>query len=358
MRKKLYLALGASAVSLWAGNHVSAQTTQTWNTNTAGSNWSVNGNWNPSGGVSGNDLIFGDAFGETANSTTVGNIVDSSVTVNSLTYNNTGTTGNSWQVTQISSGVTLTLNAATAPSSIFIAGNTATTGRAAITGSGTLTINEPTSNILIGTTAANTSYTLTMSGLSAFNATASVLNFGSSRGNGKVTLADSNSITASTLNLGTSATSTGGGTTSDLVLGATNTLNIDTINVGLNFASGTVAFRSGLTNPTVTIRGSSGGTSRADFTVGNTGTTALSNTQGSSADFSGSGGSIDARFNNLLISRRGDNGSATTYTNSMTVAKGTVDATSVVVGQSAGTGVGTASTTGNLNISGGTFTAG
>ncbi len=362
MKLQAPLALSLCVVA----SSVFAQTPQTWNTNVPGANWSTIGNWSPNQDPAGNDLIFGDSFGETANATTVGNVVDQNYTANSLTYNNSGTTGNFWQVTEISSGVTLTLNSSspTPPGTIFSVGGgvTSASTRAAIRGAGSLVIDEPTSIIAVGVASAGQSAVLDMSGLSSFSANAATVNFGASRGNGDVSLAGTNSITATTLNLGTSVPSTSGSTTSDLLLGTSNTFNIDTINVGLNFASGTVGFRSGLTNPTITIRGSAGGTSRTDLTIANTLATPVTNGQASAVDFTGSGGSVDALIDDLLIGRRGDVGtsstSAATYAGTLSMNKGVIDASRVTLGQSAGVGVAANTVTGNLNVSGGSFIAG
>jgi len=352
-----------TAVTCLLATPILAQTTQTWSTNTAGSNWSVPGNWSPAGSPEGNDIIFGDAFGETANPTTVGNVVDTSFTVNSLTYNNTGVSGNFWQVTDIAAGQALTVNSAslTPPATIFSVANTTASAstRVAIRGSGTLVINEAASGIYVGVSTASSSAVLDMSALASFSATVATVSFGTSRGNGDVTLAGSNSITATTMTIGESILSTGGGTRSDLLLGTSNVFNVDTINVGRSFAAGSVGFRTGLTNPTVTIRGSAGGSSRADLTIGNTLTTNVTNAQpGSYVDFTASGGSVDARLDDLLIGRRGDAGSTTTYSGSLSMNKGVIDATTVTLGQSAGTGALANSTTGVLTVAGGTFTAG
>ena len=319
-------------------------------------NWSTFSNWSDNASQANQAVLFDSTFGTTANATTVGNIVDASLTLDSLSYANTGTT---WQVTQIASGQTLTLDAGTAPATIFSVGGVASAStKVAILGAGTLTINETTSSIAVGTPTANQSAFLDMSGLTAFNVTVASVNFGANRGNGDVTLANTNTITTTTLTVGNSGLSTGSNLKSDLLLGASNTINVDTINVGLNYASGTIGFRNGLTNPTATIRGSTGGTSRADLTIANTLTTAIGNVQGSSVDFTASGGSVDARIGTLVIGRRGDGGSTATYVGSLSMSKGTIDATTITLGQSAGTGLLANSVTGTVSVSGGSFIAG
>lgn len=333
-----------------------AQLSQTWNTNTAGSNWSNAASWTPAGSPAANNVTFGDAFGKGVIGT-IGNVVDQSFTVNSLTYNHTGTTTTSYQVTGIGAGLELLVNSAagTPPGTIFtVGGVTSASTRVVMQGAGTFTIDEAASNISVGgPTAANTS-SLEMNGLANFNANVAVIEFGGtgSRANGDVTLANSNVITAATLNLGTANTSTTGGSKSDLLLGTGNILHLDNINVGLNFASGSIKFRSGLTSPGVTIRGNVN--ARANLTVGNTNAIAVSNTQGSDVDFQG--GNLDAQLDSLIIARRGDSGTQATYANTFKMDTGTVDVNAVTLAQSAGTGVLANSTTGSITLAGGTFT--
>jgi len=342
-----------------------AQTTRTWNTNTAAAAWSAPGNWDPSGTPSGNDLIFGDDAGETANATTVGNVVDQDYTLNSLTYNNTGTSGNFWQVTEIGSGFTLTLNSAsvTPPATIFSVGGVASAStRAAIRGSGSLVINEAASSIYVGGPTSGQSTTLDLSGLGSFSATVATVNFGgdSSRAQGDVLLADNNTITATTFNLGTSTASTSSGVASDLTLGQSNVIHADTINVGKNYGGGTIVYRGGLTAPTTEIRGTAGGNSRTDLNVGTfVSSFGINNNKAGSADFSG--GSVDALINQLNIGSRTEATAnvAGTTSGSFIMDSGTVDVNAVTLGQTtytSGTPGTLGSMTATLNVKGGSFT--
>jgi hypothetical protein len=333
----------------------------TWDGGGSDTNWSTTLNWSDDASPAGQAVLFDNTAGLTSGPTVAGNNVDSSLTLDSLSYANTGTSGSVWQVTQISGGQTLTLDSASIPpSTIFSVGGVAfASTRVAILGAGTFTINEATSSIAVGGPTANQSAVLDMSGLAVFNATVATVNFGASRANGDVMLANTNTITATTFNVGNVTSSTGSNSKSDLLLGTTNTINADTINVGVNYASGTIRFQSGLTSPTVTIRGSAGGTSRADLTIANTvAVGSIGNAQGSSVDLTDSGGSVDARIGTLLIGRRGDSGANTTYTGSLAMDKGSIDATTVVLGQSAGAGLAANSVTAGLSVGGGTFNAG
>lgn len=360
-RARLAPSVRASAALLSALTLLTSAQAGLWdgNAGVGDLNWSTDANWNPDASQLNQAVLFDDTFGETANATTVGNIVNSNLTIDSLGYANTGTSGNSWQVTEISTGVTLTIDAATAPAaSLSVGGVTGSTSRTAIRGAGTLTVNEPAGVISVGTPSANQSATLDMSGLATFNATVASLNFGASRGNGDVTLAATNTLVATTFNIGNATSSTGNNTKSDLLLGTTNTIHANTINVGISLASGTIGFRTGLTAPTVTIRGAAGGDTRADLNIASNPSSSMGNTQGSSVDFTASGGSVDAKLGAVLIGRRGDAGGSTTYVGSLTMNQGSIDATSVALGQSSGTGALANSVTGNLTVAGGTFTTG
>lgn len=343
-----------------------SQSTQTWNTDTAGSLWSTSGSWSPAGSPEGNNIVFGDVFGKTASAATVGNIVDQNYTINSLTYNsaNTPTSGTYWQVTQINSGVTLTLNstATTAPSPILtVGGVTSASTLAVIRGSGTFTVEESSSSIYVGAPSSGTNTVLDMSGLAAFNANVATLNFGgdSSRGTGSVSLADTNSLTASTLNLGTSTSSTSAGAVSKMTLGQTNTIHISTINVGSNYGGGSIVYRAGLTSATTEIRGTSGGTSRANLNVGTFYSVyGVNNTKSGTVDFRGGG--IDALIDQLIVGSRYDAGTniAGNTTAGFYMNQGTVDANSLTLGKTSyGSGSPTSSgaLTATIGVEGGSL---
>ena len=89
---------------------VSLLAQSTWDAGGGGDlNWSTFTNWSTDASPAGTAVVFG-AAGTTANTTTVGNIVDQSMSVSSLTYGHTSTTA--WHVTQINSGSVLTVGGA------------------------------------------------------------------------------------------------------------------------------------------------------------------------------------------------------------------------------------------------------
>jgi hypothetical protein len=352
-----------AAFTSLAATPLMAQTVQTWNTAIAGSNWSVNGNWSPANSPAGNDLVFGQV-GVTSGSATVGNIVDTSYTVNSVTYNNIGTVGSVWQVTQINSGVTLTINsvAGPAPATIFsVGGVSGSSSRVSIRGSGTLAIDEATSSIYVGGPTSGQTTILDMSGLGAFTANVATVNFGgdNSRATGDVSLANSNSITANTINIGTSTNSTSSSVASDLILGQSNIIYADTINVGKNYGGGTISYRAGLTSPTTVIRGTAGGSSRTDLNVGAFASVfGINNAKTGVVDFSG--GSVDAMIDQLTVGTRNEasaNVSGVT-TASFIMDAGTVNVNSVTLGQTvytSGTPGSIGSLTATIDVKGGNF---
>jgi autotransporter-associated beta strand protein len=169
--------------------------------------------------------------------------------------------------------------------------------------------------------------------------------------NGTLNLAATNTLTADALRV-----SYGGvnGGTSHLRLGTTNTLHIDNLHVATGKGAGNLVFNTGLTNPTVTIRGSDG-TSRVgimnvgdytDYAAGG----ASTNSTGT-VDFTG--GTVDALINELTIGLgriSGQDTGTATAVGTVTFDKGTIDATTITLGKTGGGTLGGASAAGTLNV--------
>jgi fibronectin-binding autotransporter adhesin len=180
------------------------------------------------------------------------------------------------------------------------------------------------------------------------------------------TLAEKNTITALALSVGDVAASGNGGT-SILRLGQSNFLNANTINLGNGSrTNATLEFRSGLTDPTVKIRGTDGMAPVGTWEVGRVNHTS-NVTWTALADFSA--GELDASVTNLRIgvaNTGASTGRAGTENATFTMGKGTLDVTSLIIGQYNGTNTGTVSSTGNyagngtfnLNDAAGKVTAG
>jgi hypothetical protein len=98
-------------------------------------NWSNNSNWNPDGSPSGVDTTFSNTA-SAGSAGTVNNVVDGSVTVDSLTYANNGS---NFHTTQINSGLTLTVNGV-APTSTY------TNGTSTFNVTAALRVGDPTLN--------------------------------------------------------------------------------------------------------------------------------------------------------------------------------------------------------------------
>jgi hypothetical protein len=379
MKTSVY-SCAAAFLLLAAPSFVIAQTTWDFGA-TPDQNWSSVANWSTDLSPAATAVIFG-ATGVTANATTVGNIVDTSYTstnsLSSLTYNANSA---SWQVTQIASGQTLTVGGAFLVGGL--SGGTSTQTKTAFTGTGSLVINNGSSLFSVSNNSPGSggvpTAILDLSNLSTFSATVSAFNYGNgTNGSGTVYLSDNSTITATTLTGGGTGTygSWNSGITNQLVLGSATVMNVDSIAFATGRTRGTVAFRpatSGAANtgaattPSLTIRGTAGGTSRAALSIGDVsegGAWSPAGAYTSTADFSA--GTVDAQLSTLTVGygRRGLGGT-NSYTGKMILAAGTgsagVDATTVIVGQQAGNsadGAATATMNGWLQITAGDVTAG
>ena len=147
--------------------------------------------------------------------------------------------------------------------------------------------------------------------------------------------AGANNITALNITAG-GATGASQGTAFEgrLGLGTTNNFNTDNLNIGGFNGSGLISFQSGLTAPVLTLRGLTGGSSRVTTNV--IGATS-SGTRSGAGVLNLTGGSLDAMAGNLTINRHianANNGA----TSSLTMPAGTLDATTIVLGDKTGTG--------------------
>lgn len=225
----------------------------TW-TNTAGGNWSVGANWNPTGPpVSSSDVIFGDGA---AGSTTTEDLL--SATIDSLAYNQDN---GLQQTTIIPSGKTLAISSGVAAGSFELyVGSTSgattsstqvpsriagtdLTSTLSLTGAGDIWVAQGNSSS--GTHMA----TLDMSGLGTFNASVGRLYVGVAvnginRPSGTLLLAQTNTITLTgaspQVEVQESSVNANGGTVSVLSFGQVNFLNADTMRLGGDKGNGTV----------------------------------------------------------------------------------------------------------------------
>ncbi len=243
----------------------------------------------------------------------------------------------------------------------------ATTTTAVVNGGGTLTINSASGNFamdnIVNPDGAGPGLTtLDLTGLAAFNATVANFRVGfGERSQATLTLSPNNTITATVLTVGDSNgfNATNG---SSLILGQANVFNANTINVGNSKGTGFVFFNTGLTAPTLKIRGAAGGSSRADLNVSVLITTAAVPTASTLLFTSGAGrsdGILDAMFGTITIGKGSQGASTGAGTGTFEFDNGTVDATSILLGVVASaTSTGTNTNSGTFNIKGGNLTAG
>ncbi len=174
-----------------------------------------------------------------------------------------------------------------------------------------------------------------------------------------LTLAANNSITAGQFGVGDVSPNSGGSNNPSTVnLGQTNAINASTINVGVGGRNGgNLLFTSGLTSPSLTIRATNG-TGRANWTVGTNGANrADSQLKIHTVDLvTGVAGTslLDAQVGTLTLGygTRTNNAQAG-VTGIFTMGGGTLDATTIILGQD--TAGGSSDTcTGTLSLNGGT----
>lgn len=242
-----------------------------------------------------------------------------------------------------------------------------------IQGGGTLTVNGA-SNFILGAPVLNPGTlgkVANLAGVSNFVYSASNNKFGvgtqnsgnltgASNESNTLTLATtSNTITATTfavidLDTGTALTNT-----ATVHLGQSNTINATTFNVGsVGRATATLDFATGLaSNPSLTIRGTAGGSSRADIVIASTGGNRANPSTTAKIDLTtGVTGTsaLDAMVGTLMIGRSTRTStSSQDATGSFIMGGGTLDATTIVLGQDAASGS-SGTQTGTLSLSGGT----
>lgn len=361
--------------------------------------WTTSQNW--SGGIptASANVVFNDAD-ETIYGI-AGSLFDLPNAIASLTFANSGigTTGlyprilspNDWQYVSIDSGKTLSISSS-ASASILRVGVAGQTGnnltQARIGGEGALALNDASGYLwvanaysLSGTTTSGATITpayraiLDLSTLSSFNATLNqflvgTAYVGSAAGTsspnglanptGLVKLAKNNSITATTIAVGSSNSGASNGNA--LLLGRANTLAADNILVGgyisgtYNYQGGTLAFNPDLapdSTNVATIRGSNGTAAVANFVVGQH-NNAVNNSLISMADFTS--GRVDALIANLTIAD-----SRSTNTSRMQgfylMDEGKTEVATAIVGRTGASSTSTGTSVGGLYVAGGNFKA-
>ncbi|MFM7245773.1 MAG: beta strand repeat-containing protein, partial [Planctomycetaceae bacterium] len=148
-------------------------------------------------------------------------------------------------------------------------------------------------------------------------------------GTSSLTLANVNTITAAAVGVADVSASSDGGT-AQLLLGQSNAFNIGAFNQSSGGRSdSTVRFNTGLTNPTLVIRGTDGTSPATSWTIGQVATYAASKTSfTATTDFSA--GTLDAKVTTLTIAQANASSTGRTgiQTSTFTMGSGTLDAAS------------------------------
>ncbi len=163
-----------------------------------------------------------------------------------------------------------------------------------------------------------------------------------------------NTISATRVVLGAAGgSSQGSGHLMIVNLGKTNTINTDTLEIGGFNGAGTVAFSSAVTNaaPLLTLRATDGTSRVGSAIVGWT----SSGTRAGDGTFNLAGGAVDALVDTLTIGRHGA-GANNTVAGTMTMQAGTLDATTLILGDKNVT-TGTPTINATFNQSGGNVIA-
>lgn len=345
--------------------------TFTWDAGAATDIWTSNGNWSQTGAPGTNDDLIFDLTGNPSTSA-VTNIVSASIAVDSLRYSTHSSSGQLHH-TQINNGATLTIDGANGNGDALLVGllipaTTAGVTEARFSGTGRLSLASPLSNMVVGTAVASpNSFSapahLNLSGLSTFDATVNLVRIGDDRlADGKVSLATTSTITANAIHIAREqAAVDAGGTRGELQLGATTTLNTDLLSMAESRggAVANLSFRAGVLNGALTLRGTIGGSSRADWFVGVSGNSALANAGTATATVDLSAGSLDARLDDWLIGST-PAGAPAGVSAAVTIHAGSVDVNQLIAGDSATNVTGTPlqHAEGSLSLVGTTLTAG
>ncbi|MFM8414357.1 MAG: beta strand repeat-containing protein, partial [Planctomycetota bacterium] len=166
------------------------------------------------------------------------------------------------------------------------------------------------------------------------------------------TAGGTNSMTASLIQVGGGNSTGNNGNTARLRLGTSNTFRTGTFQVGGFNAGGVVDFQTGLTNPTLTLRGADGTSAMATWTIGET----SSGARRGEGVVNLTGGSLDALVSDLRIGRHIANVDTINDTSSLTMPAGTLTASTLTMASKSNGGAPTLTST--FNQAGGTVSIG
>jgi autotransporter-associated beta strand protein len=296
-------------------------------------------------------LIFGDVAGSSTLNEL--DLTNSSSTFGSI---NVRTNSSSFNSLKIGDGKTLLL---TNGLTMGINGSLATLTRLAVTGEGSMGITGGNVQVGVAQTTAdssnNSNASLDLSGLTgALGFAANVTNFNVGQGatsGGVVTLTNTtNAITATTMNIGNSATRNGTGPNRMILGTGINAINADTINIGISKTSGTLNFASQAdASPGIISIGNAAGDGGANLTLGSNNGTATGTSFTGLIDLRGHASAV--ALNDFLIGI-GSNTAAGSTTGELRFNSGTLSMTNVTQASKSGAG-GTGTAFGTITIGGG-----
>jgi hypothetical protein len=323
-------------------------------------NWSVAQNWTnlttPGYGPPGisNDVVFTN-LATVATSNSINNTMNSDTTINSLTFNNT----NGFHTTQIAPGATLAIigSKGVTVGTESDLGSTAAVFDSITGAGGTLVVSNSAASLIVrqgAVTGGSQRATLDLSGLGTFNATLNQVSIGVAgpvvRETGTLMLAKTNSITASgsiAVLVGDNSSNAGG--QNYLYLGQVNSIFADSITIGRQKITATLAFNPAFLNASAFFRGADGLRRVANWNIGdNSAQSSSSSSTHGTVDLSGS--TVDALVDALVIGKSQKTTGADTF-GTLTFASGTLDVNTLQVGFQAQSGA-TSAGNGTLNVNG------
>jgi parallel beta-helix repeat protein len=343
---KIVSPTGSPGTLLWTNGLISFD----WS---AALNWTniTAGGYGPPG-IS-NDIVFTN-FSTTVASNVVNNIVNDDTTINSVTCNAT----RGFHTTQIVPGTTLTI----AGTRGILTGTETDVGAAAapyhsiVGAGGSLIFSNSSGNLIVrqGTAPNGGSQraTLDLSGLDSFNATLNQISVGVAgpvvRATGTLRLANDSSITAKgSPGILVGDNSSNGGGQNYVYLGQTTTIFADSITIGRQKATATMAFNPAFPSAMAYFRGSDGVSRVANWNIGDNSpqSSSSSSTRGTN-DFSG--GSVDALVDTLIVGKSQKTTGADTF-GALTLGSGTFDVNTLQIGVQAQSGA-TSAGIGTVNV--------
>lgn len=151
----------------------------------------------------------------------------------------------------------------------------------------------------------------------------------------------SNTITAANLNIGTTGGANAGGVFNSgrLDLGTSNVINVDICRLGTTRDAGLVQFQTGLTNPSITMRGQNGTSAVTSITVGEN---SAGSTGVGTSNMNLSAGSVDILATTMILSRGGSTSTTVAgpgVNGSFSMGEGTLTLTNLLMSRNEGGGL-------------------